>query len=185
MVGAEAMRCGGCIVAADRTRLHSAEQPYCGLLLGSVQDLRRQVVAHRRRGAAERTGRRFPSLVRAHEEARLAAAELWAAAASGGAPGAGWHASALTLRRALLQLTRAPARGCPAPSLMRARCFRALARPKQGMMHWWATQQSASSPVMSRSSCGASLLAAQRLCFHIRTRVHMDDEAPLEDSPMS
>jgi len=78
-------------------------------------------VAHRRRGATERTGRRFPSLVRAHEEARLAAAELWAAAAPGGAAGGGWHASALTLRRALLQLTRAPARGRPALLLVRAR----------------------------------------------------------------
>lgn len=66
---------------------------------------------------ADRTGRRFPSLVRAHEDARLAAASLYslateqAAAGHGGGAtgprGAVWQESALTLRRALLQLTRA------------------------------------------------------------------------------
>ena len=63
---------------------------------------------------AERTGRRFPSLVRAHEDVRLAAASLYSMAAAhassagqGGARGA-WQEGTLTLRRALLQLTRAP-----------------------------------------------------------------------------
>ncbi len=64
---------------------------------------------------AERSGRRFASLVRAHEEARLAAASLYSTAVSGAAtegdsgaaPRVTWHENALTLRRALLQLTRA------------------------------------------------------------------------------
>lgn len=65
---------------------------------------------------AERTGRRFPSLVRAHEGARLAATSLYAMAAAQAAAGHGggatgprgaWQESTLTLRRALLQLTRA------------------------------------------------------------------------------
>ncbi len=53
--------------------------------------------------------------MRAHEEARLAAASLYLMAitgaategGSGAAPRSSWHESALTLRRALLQLTRA------------------------------------------------------------------------------
>ena len=77
---------------------------------------------------AERTGRRFPSLVRAHEDARLAAASLYSmatehAAAGHGAGAAGrrgaWQESTLTLRRALLQLTRAALSKCPA---LFARC---------------------------------------------------------------
>ncbi|KAK9831980.1 hypothetical protein WJX81_005608 [Elliptochloris bilobata] len=63
---------------------------------------------------AERTGRRFPSLVPAHEDARRTAADLYAMVAmpvptgheDAGAWCRAWQESVLTLQRALLQLTR-------------------------------------------------------------------------------